>query len=982
GFSGNYGGAFEVNGILCVENVTFKNNRANNGGAAIDIGDAGTGCINVTNCLFDNNYAGRDGGALSSYGYGEVNVVNSTFINCSAGRNGGAIAIKSGDNYYKIVGCTFIDDYCTNLGNSYGGAIYAWSSNFIVEDSIFVNCRGQWGGAIGADGNTWTLSSNITGCLFMDNVNAVKGGAIYIDCFNTVNINYNVFVNSSASYGSADHTVIGSGTKTKTHINLDNNWFGCNATEFDTSVLASRFAAPSKWLVVSFTPAGSVAVDESVEVLIDILHNQNGEKIDASLIPSFIPGVLVSANNGTLNVGEIDLIDGENIVVFTALHAPEGTVITDIGGKINEGTVVVTKGVTEISIDVSPVAGGDGNDINITATLPENVKGSIQLTLVSPTFGNITTIELPVNSYAFTDLPGGDYVIEAILLSDDYYPTVASAEFTVPKFDVDASVNVEPTVKFNETVNVVINGLPSNLDTSKILITDNGKVIDVELVDGTASYVPDTTGNHSLVVSFAGDDYYNPFDITANFTVLKLDVDASVNVEPTAKFNETVNVVINGLPSTFDTSKIVITDNDKIIDVELVGGTASYVPTTTGNHSLVVSFAGDDYYNPFDITANFTVTSEGIIAIDPGDNATKALNDAIASANAGDIIFLGDNNVYDNLSGIELKDGVTILGGKNTVVKAADGASSVFTVNSNASNVTIKNVKFVADKNGTSLLAIATKDLGGGISEVPEVSISGVTVELANGVDAETISLLNVNSTTSTFKPSNDVSISKNTIVTGVKTLKTNGTSSESNVELTKVIATSLSGASSQNVYAIAYGAVKSGKYYSVTLKDANGNVLANKNIKFNFNGKTVTAKTNANGVASLAIDVAKAGTYALTASFDDASYGSSSVKASVKILKNKVKITKKTKKVKKSSKKRTLKYYVKTTTGKKVGIKGVKVYLKINKKTYKAKTNKKGLVKFKVKLPKVKKTYKVKVTFKGDKANNKKTLKTKLKVY
>ena len=459
-------------------------------------------------------------------------------------------------------------------------------------------------------------------------------------------------------------------------------------------------------------------------------------------------------------------------------------------------------------------------------------------------------------------------------------------------------------------------------------------------------------------------------------------MDASINVDPTVKFNETVNVVISGLPSNLDANKVVITDNGIVIDVELVDGGVSYVPATTGNHSIVVSFDGDDIYNSFDISASFIVTSEGIIAIAPGDNATKALNDAISSAKAGDIIFLGNNNVYGNLSNIKLKDDITILGGKNTVVSAADGASSIFTVNTNASKVTIKNVKFVADKNNTSLLVIATKDIGGGISEVPEVSISGVTVELANGVDAETISLLSVNSTTSVFKPSSDISVSKNTILTGVKSLKTGVTSDEGNVELTKVIATSLSGVSSQNVYAIAYSAVKSGKYYSVTLRDANGDVLVNKSIKFEFNGKTVIAKTNADGVARIDINVAKAGTYALTASFDDASYGSSSVKSSVKILKNKVKITVKTKKVKKSIKKRTLKYYLKTTTGNKVGIKGVKVYLKINKKTYKVTTNNKGLVKFKVKLPNVKKTYKVKVIFKGNEANNKKTLKSKLKVY
>ena len=56
-------------------------------------------------------------------------------------------------------------------------------------------------------------------------------------------------------------------------------------------------------------------------------------------------------------------------------------------------------------------------------------------------------------------------------------------------------------------------------------------------------------------------------------------------------------------------------------------------------------------------------------------------------------------------------------------------------------------------------------------------------------------------------------------------------------------------------------------------------------------------------------------------------------------------------------------------------------LYIKINKKTYKAKTNKKGVAAFTLKLPKVVKTYKYKITFKGDKANFKKTYRGKLKV-
>ena len=278
------------------------------------------------------------------------------------------------------------------------------------------------------------------------------------------------------------------------------------------------------------------------------------------------------------------------------------------------------------------------------------------------------------------------------------------------------------------------------------------------------------------------------------------------------------------------------------------------------------------------------------------------------------------------------------------------------------------------------------KEEGGGEEETEgaEVDVDDEVLDdvAADDVDAETISILNVN-TDKALKPSNDVSVSNNIFNSGVKPVKTNTSSYSGNVALPKAVQTALTGADSQNVYAIPYAAAKSGKYYTISLKDANGNVLVNKTVKFTLAGKTYNVKTDAKGNAKVAVNVFKPGTYTLTAEFaGEATLGSSIKNATVKILKNKVKITRNTKKVKRSSKKRTIKFTLKTTTGKKMGIKGVKLSLKINKKTYKATTNKKGVAKFKVKLPKVKKTYKVKVKFAGNKANTKKTLSTKVKVY
>ncbi len=172
-------------------------------------------------------------------------------------------------------------------------------------------------------------------------------------------------------------------------------------------------------------------------------------------------------------------------------------------------------------------------------------------------------------------------------------------------------------------------------------------------------------------------------------------------------------------------------------------------------------------------------------------------------------------------------------------------------------------------------------------------------------------------------------------------------------------------------------------EYFIITLMDSvTGNALANKPVQYKFNnGKVTTVKTDANGVVKIKISVSKYGNYAMQVNFlGDEHYKASSISKTIKVRKNSVKFTGATKKVKKSKSKRTFKITLKTSNNK--VLKSKYVYLTINKKTYKVKTNSKGVAAFKIKLPRIKKTYKYKVKFKGDNGNYAKTYSAKLKVY
>ena len=136
-------------------------------------------------------------------------------------------------------------------------------------------------------------------------------------------------------------------------------------------------------------------------------------------------------------------------------------------------------------------------------------------------------------------------------------------------------------------------------------------------------------------------------------------------------------------------------------------------------------------------------------------------------------------------------------------------------------------------------------------------------------------------------------------------------------------------------------------KSFVVTLTDAKGNALANKNVSIKVNGKTYVKTTNSTGKVTMSLSLA-AKTYPVTISFDgDANYLKSSAKLTYKVEKATPKLiaSKKTYK----AKVKTKKYTITLKDNKNKALKKSKVTLKVNGKTYKATTNAKGKAIFKI---------------------------------
>ena len=168
------------------------------------------------------------------------------------------------------------------------------------------------------------------------------------------------------------------------------------------------------------------------------------------------------------------------------------------------------------------------------------------------------------------------------------------------------------------------------------------------------------------------------------------------------------------------------------------------------------------------------------------------------------------------------------------------------------------------------------------------------------------------------------------------------------------------------------------GKYVVVTLKDANGKVLADQKVVIKLNGKTYTKITNAKGQVTLKVTTLLPKTYTATVTYaGDDTHIKSSATAKVVVKKATLKVSAKAKTFKKSLKTKKYSIVLKNNVGK--VMKKTKVTIKVKGKTYSAITNSKGVATFKITKLTKKGKYNAYIKYTGNKYYNSLTKKVRI---
>ena len=199
-------------------NLIFKNGNGNSGGALLVYGKD----VTVDNCLFQDNYASRGGGAIYTEYYVENHpdygrnllIKNSKFINNGAKITAGAIGAYGYNT--RILNCLFESNrvYNPNGGSVYGGAIQVGKEEFITN-SLIKDCKFIKNKAVSINdghlshGGASCLRDGVTyeNCIFEGN-SADFGGALTSHCSGTIK-NCTFKSNTANYYGGAISNVDG-----------------------------------------------------------------------------------------------------------------------------------------------------------------------------------------------------------------------------------------------------------------------------------------------------------------------------------------------------------------------------------------------------------------------------------------------------------------------------------------------------------------------------------------------------------------------------------------------------------------------------------------------------------------------------------------------------------------------------------------------------------------------------------------------------
>ena len=567
--------------------------------------------------------------------------------------------------------------------------------------------------------------------------------------------------------------------------------------------------------------------------------------------------VIVTVNNKDYSV---NIVNGKGTAVGVKLAAGTYDFTAAWAGNDNynavgdSGKFSVAKVDSIIDVAVSDIKVGE--DAVISVKLLSDATGSVTVTVNGKDYTE--TVVNGVANVKVADLKAGTYDVAVKYSGDNNYnAAVATSSFTVSKVDSTMDVTVNDIVFGGDLIVDAV--LPVDA-TGEVVITVNGVDYHVSIENGKATGTISglAAGDYTVAIKYVGDDKYTGVEVAENVNVAKAQPVLGVVIADVDYGNgfviEATLTGVNGAPLS---GNVIVTVAGKEYTVKVTDGKgiATGDKLAAGTYGFAAVWAGDDNYN--------IVTENGDFKVNKIDSSV-AVN--VNNIKVGEELTITVNVPFDATGDVTVS-----VDGKeyNVAIENGKAVKTIADLKANDYTVTVKysgDNNYNANQNTTEFTVSKISDYNMNIT-VPEfkegVNSKNYTANVTDGVANVIIPGLGVGDYNITTTYSGDAKydlMTKKGNITVIPNV-------DVNLDVDDVVM----------VY-------HDGTRLVAKLTDYQGKPIVNATIYFNINGVNYARTTDANGTASIALNL-ESGAYPVIVAYNgSASYSKISKNITVTI--------------------------------------------------------------------------------------------------
>ena len=587
--------------------------------------------------------------------------------------------------------------------------------------------------------------------------------------------------------------------------------------------------------------------------------------------------VIVTVNNKDYSV---NIVNGKGAAVGVKLAAGTYDFTAAWAGNDNynavgdSGKFSVAKVDSIIDVAVSDIKVGE--DAVISVKLLSDATGSVTVTVNGKDYTE--TVVNGVANVKVADLKAGTYDVAVKYSGDNNYnAAVATSSFTVSKVDSTMDVTVNDIVFGGD---LIVDAVLPDDATGEVVITVNGVDYHVSIENGKATGTISglVAGDYTVTVKYVGDDKYVGVEVAENVNVAKAQPVLGVVIADVDYGNGfVIEATLTGVNSAPLSGNVIVTVAGKEYTVKVTDGKgiATGDRLAAGTYAFAAAWAGDDNYN---------------IVTENGDFKVNKVDSSVA-VNVNDIKVGEELTITVNVPSDATGDVTVSVDGKEYKV-AIENGKAVKTISGLKADDYTVTVKYAGDNNYNE----ATADAEFSVSKISDYNMDISVPEIKEGVNS-TISVDLPKDATGTVTveidgkkyTANVIDGTANVIVSGLSAgdynittvysgdAKYDSMTKKGNITVIPNVNVNLDVSDVEMIY-------HDGSRLIAKLTDFQGKPIVNATIYFSINGVTYAKTTDANGTASIGLNL-ESGAYPVIVDYNgSASYSKISKNITVTI--------------------------------------------------------------------------------------------------